>query len=162
MIHIEFHPLHEALHHRVQQPLLLQDIQGFICSNAVHQPGCRLLIRAQHRCVGRQDIHPGVGVAGVGVHNACRQLHQLPDMSHQQNSLRAEFHSRVDGFSQEITVFDGTLQHLRLIILQKIQAVITRHQHQIAPPSGQLHFDVHPDGLNQGLLAHGFHDAGGA
>ena len=97
----------------------------------------------------------------MGVHDSSSQLHQLADMACQKNSFRSVFHSGVNGLPEKIAVLYRILQKLRMKLIQIIQSIISRHQHQISAPPGQLHFDIHPDRLNQGLLTHRLHDAAG-
>ena len=161
MIHIEFHPFQQALHHALQKPFSFQDLQRLVRRNAVHQGLRRLLFCPQHRRMGRQNLHPAVRVPGVGVHDASGQLHQLPDMACQQNPFRPVFHRRVDGVTQKIAVLHGGFQKLRVKFVQVIQPVIARNQNQILPSPGQLHFDIDPDRLDQRLFTHGLHDPAG-
>ena len=84
-------------------------------------------------------------------------------MAHQQDSFKAQGGRDVQSVSHEVGAFHNR-DFLRqpALLPQKIQAIIARRQDQLLRPSGSCLPLLQGDGVHNGLLAHGLHNAAGA
>ena len=62
---------------------------AFIGSHTVHKSRGRILTGTQYRRMGGENLHSGICIAGMGIHNSSGQLHQLSDMPRNQNPLKS-------------------------------------------------------------------------
>ena len=110
--------------------------------------------------MGAEQLGPAVRVPGVGVHHASGQLYQLADVPHQQHLAEGVGGGQVQGVADEV----GDLHHRRAaqgVLPEEFLPVIPRGEDHVPRPQGRGLVQLQGDGVHQGLLAHGLHNARG-
>ena len=115
--------------------------------------------------MGTEQLGAAVGRVGVGVHDAAGHLDQFAYMAHQQHLFKPGRGCHIQRISDEV----GGLDHRdgrkgRVGVVQVVQPVVARGKDEplwgTGPQNSLVHFQL--DGVQDGLLAHGLHDAAGA
>ena len=101
----------------------------------------------------------------MGVHNAARQLAQLANVSHQQHLFKVRRRCHIQRISDKVGRLDHRdISKLRIRFVQIVQPVIARGKDEppvvVCPQRRLIHLQL--DGVQNGLLAHGFYNAAGA
>ena len=115
--------------------------------------------------MGAEQLRAAVCRVGVGVHNAARQLAQLADMPHQQYLFKVRRRCHIQRISDKVGRLDHRdISKLRIRFVQIVQPVIARGKDEppvvVCPQRRLIHLQL--DGIQNGLLAHGFYNAAGA
>ena len=118
--------------------------------------------------MGTEHLGTAIRRVGVGVHDPCRQLAELAHVAYQKHFLKFGRGGHIQRIPDEVGSFDHREPlELRQSAGQIIQPVVAGGQHQppgagggFGPQRSLIHFQL--DGIQNGLLAHGFHDAAGA
>ena len=112
--------------------------------------------------MGGQDLHAAVPILGMGVQHSTGQLHQLAHVAHQQRASKPQLTAQIHAVTDEVGHLHRPVRVQAQAPPDKVRAVVPRGQQGVGrpllPPLAQLH----RDGVHQGLLAHGLHDARGA
>ena len=155
------HRLHQAPQHRLPQARAIQELDARVRGRRRHQRPAQLRPRAVHRRVGAEQLHPAVRPTGVRVHDPPRQLHQFPDMPHQQDRSEALRRRHVQRVPDEVGTGHAGQIRRDGRPLQERSGIVPRRQDQAVRSQGPGLTDLHPHGVDQGPFAHGLHDPRG-
>ena len=155
----------QALQHRLPQPGCIQNHQTGIRGGCIVQRSAHLPVSTAQGSVGAKQLRAAVCRVRVGVHNAARQLAQLADMPHQQHLFKVRRSCHIQRISDKVGRFDHRdISKLRIRFMQIVQPVIARGKDEppvvVCPQRRLIHLQL--DGVQNGLLAHGFYNAAGA
>ena len=107
----------------------------------------------------RERLGAPVGHARVGVHGARCDLGELAHVPHEHKRLKAEHTSVVKRLAQEVRAAHDMCGVDAFPVLRPVLAVVSRHEHEVAQALCASHAHLQADGLDEGLLAHGPHNA---
>ena len=159
--------IHQPGQHRGPEACFVQDLNAGVRGGRVEEGRADLLPRPAEGGVGAEELGAAVRRVGVGIHDATRQLAQLAHMADEQHFLKPGGGRHVQRVTNEV----GALDHRDLFQLgqgavEVIQPIVARGQDQplgrtrVGAEASLIHFQL--DGVQQGLLTHGLHDAAGA
>ena len=152
----------KACQRRFPAAALPEQPQRFVTGHTLKHSGDALPVQPRRSGVGRQNFHPAVAVLGVGVSHASGHLHQLADVADEQGSPEFQFPADSQGCLDIIGALHRQGGVNAQLLPDEVRAIVTRsQQHEVCPVSPALG-QLHPDGVHQGFLAHGLHNAGGA
>ena len=155
------HRLQEALQHGFLQACALQQRKATVGRGLVHQSPAEGAVRSAEGCMGAEELPPAVRHAGMRVHDAARQLHKLADMPDDQKRFHPLRKRDIDGISKIVGAFDHRkIRRKPQLLLQKVHPVVARHGNQVLCPGFGRLPDFNLYGVNDGLFAHRFHNAG--
>ena len=92
----------QAGHDRLPQLRGVQNVQTGVCRGGVHQGAAGRRVRAAERRMGAQQLSAAVGTAGVGVHDAARQLDELTHMPDEQHLCEVLRRCHIQRLADEI------------------------------------------------------------
>ena len=80
-------------------------------------------------------------------------------MPHEHKRLKAEHTSVIKRLAQEVRAAHDMCGVDAFPVLHPVLAVVSRYEHKVAQSLRASHAHFQADGLDEGLLAHGPHDA---
>ena len=92
----------QAGHDRFPQVSGVQNVQTGVCRGGIHQGAAGRRVRAAERRMGAEQLGAAVGAAGVGVHDAARQLDELAHMPDEQHLREVLRRGHIQRFPDEI------------------------------------------------------------
>ena len=150
--------------HEPQQDLFLpvpQQAQAVVTADALQHGPDGVCVHPLCPGHGGEDLRAAVAVLRVGVHHAAPQLHQLADVADEQRALKIQLLADIQRNANKIGHLHGGLGVDFQAVPDEIRTVVAGGQQHVVP-LGSLLPQLHPNGVHQGLLAHGLHNAGGA
>ena len=167
MCHVRFDLPHDGGHHRCPQPHLIEPRQHLLGRRRLpHRRHLRPRTATQ-REMCRENLPAPVRHTTVRVHDARRELYQLPDVSDQQKIRRPIGHREVDRLADVVRHLDDRHPAEPQLLLDVALPVVPRHGQD--PPRASanvsiLHREHLPDrgfdGRDDRGLRHRLYDAG--
>jgi hypothetical protein len=146
----------------VSSPWRAEDAQRVVAGDAREQFRGGVRRQPAGRGVGREDLHAAVAVLAVRVEHAARDLDELADVADEQRAAEADLPHEVEAVPDEVGGLHGQRGVEGEAHLDEVRAVVAGGEQDVFRAAGPALPELDADRVDEGLLAHGLHDARGA